>query len=123
MDNVDAMEFAREWEAAWNRQDVEAVLQHFHEDAVFTSQLAQRIGAAADGTLHGKNAIRNYWKAALAQNPGPAMRFQVTRVYEGVNTLVIAFAMTSKDRQVDRIEVLTFKNGLVVEGHGTSAVQ
>lgn len=59
MDNIDAMEFAREWEAAWNRQDVESVLQHFQEDAVFTSQIAQRIGAAANGMLNGKNAIRN----------------------------------------------------------------
>lgn len=50
------------------------------------------------------------------------MRFQVTRVDEGVNTLVLAFAMTNKDRQVDRIEVLTFKNSRVIQGHGTSAV-
>jgi ketosteroid isomerase-like protein len=121
MDGVNAIEFAREWESAWNRQDVEAVLKHFHEHAVFTSPIAARIGVTADGVLNGKDAIRHYWKTALAKMNSVA-RFQVTRVYQGVNTLVLTFTITSENQQVDRVEVLTFQDGLVVEGHGTFAV-
>ncbi len=119
MDSIDPIGFAREWEAAWNRRDVEAVLQHFHDDAVFTSPLAQKIGVAADGVLKGKSAIRSYWKAALAKSEGSEPHFQVSRVYQGVNMLVIAFVITSGDQKVDRVEVLRFKDGLVIEGHGT----
>ncbi|MHB8303068.1 MAG: nuclear transport factor 2 family protein [Acidobacteriaceae bacterium] len=121
MNGVNAIEFAREWESAWNRQDVEAVLKHFHEHAVFTSPLAVRIGVAADGVLNGKDAIRHYWKTALAQMNSVA-RFQVARVYQGVNMLVLTFTITSENQQVDRVEVLTFKDGLVVEGRGTFSV-
>jgi len=32
--------FAKDWSAAWNRRDVEAVLRHFHDDVVFTSPVA-----------------------------------------------------------------------------------
>ncbi|MHB1960017.1 MAG: nuclear transport factor 2 family protein [Acidobacteriaceae bacterium] len=122
MDSIDPIGFAREWEAAWNRRDVEAVLEHFHEDAVFTSPLAQKIGVAADGVLKGKSAIRSYWETALAKSQASETRFQVTRVYQGVDTLVIAFVIASKDQKVDRVEVLRFKDGLVIEGHGTVLV-
>ncbi|HEV2299351.1 MAG TPA: nuclear transport factor 2 family protein [Candidatus Acidoferrales bacterium] len=116
-DSINAIEFAREWEAAWNRRDVEAVLKHFHEDAVFTSPVAKHIGFAKDGIVNGKDALRRYWTAGLAKTPD--LHFQVTAIYQGVNTLVIAF----KNHQgMDRVEVLTFRLGLVIEGHGTFAV-
>ncbi len=117
MNRVNAIEFARDWEAAWNSRDVEAVLMHFHEDAVFTSPVAKQIGLAQDGIVNGKDALRRYWTAGLALNAG--LRFQVTAVYQGVNTLVITF---KNEQGIDRAEVLTFRQGLVVEGHGASAV-
>ena len=111
---VDAIEFSTIWETAWNRHDVEAVLTHFAEDAVFTSPLAQRVGFSPDGVVRGKDALRSYWLAALKNNPG--LRFQVTAVYHGVDTIVIAF---QNQQGEDRVEILRFANGLVVEGHGT----
>jgi ketosteroid isomerase-like protein len=116
MDSVNAIEFGREWETAWNRRDVEAILKHFHDDAVFTSPVAKQFGFPEDGTVSGKEALRRYWTAALAHNPD--LRFQVTRVYQGTNTLVIAF---KNQKGIDRVEVLTFRHGLVIEGHGLFA--
>jgi ketosteroid isomerase-like protein len=60
MDCAHAMEFARDWEAAWNRRDVEAILEHFHDDAVFTTLVAKEMGFAEDGTVNGKDALRRY---------------------------------------------------------------
>ncbi len=117
MNRINAIEFARDWEAAWNNRDVEAVLKHFHEDAAFTSPVAKQIGLAQDGIVNGKDALRRYWTAGLALNAG--LRFQVTAVYQGVNTLVITF---KNEQGIERAEVLTFRQGLVVEGHGASAV-
>lgn len=115
MANINAIEFASEWEAAWNRRDVEAVLKHFHEDVVFTSPVAKQIGFADDGIVNGKNELRRYWTLGLERNPG--LHFQITAVYKGVNTLVIVF----KNQQgADRAEVLTFRDGLVMAGHGMS---
>ena len=114
IEKVNAIEFSREWEAAWNRRDVEAILKHFHEDAVFASPVAKQIGFSEDGIVNGKDALRRYWTAALAQNPD--LRFQVTKVYQGTNTLVIVF---KNQNGMDRAEVLTFSRGVVIEGHGT----
>jgi ketosteroid isomerase-like protein len=117
MDSVNAIDFGREWEAAWNRRDVEAILKHFHDDVVFTSPVAKQIGFAEDGTVHGKDALRRYWTAALAQSPD--LRFHVTKIYQGTNTIVIAF---NNQKGIDRVEVLTFRGSLVIEGHGAFAV-
>jgi hypothetical protein len=111
---ADAVEFSREWAAAWNRRDIEAVLSHFADDAVFTSPVAQRVGFAPDGVVRGKDALRAYWRVALENNPN--LHFRVTGVYSGIDTIAIGF---QTQQGVDRIEILRFADGLVVEGHGT----
>lgn len=117
MESINEIEFAREWEAAWNRHDLEAILKHFHEEVVFTSPVAKQIGFAPDGVVNGKAALRRYWTTGLALQPD--IRFEVTAVYKGVDTLVIGF---KNQKGMDRAEVLTFKDGLVTQGHGMFAV-
>jgi hypothetical protein len=92
-------------------------LKHFHEEVVFTSPVARQIGFAPDGVVIGKDALRRYWTAGLALQPD--IRFEVTAVYQGVDSLVIAF---KNQKGMDRAEVLRFKDGLVIRGHGVSEV-
>jgi uncharacterized protein (TIGR02246 family) len=115
--DVDAICFARDWAAAWNRRDLEAVLRLFHEDAVFNSPLACRMGFGDGGRVSGKEEIRRYWAAALATIP--TLHFEVREVYESIDTLVIAFHDAGGER---RAEILTFLDGLIVEGHGAGLI-
>jgi ketosteroid isomerase-like protein len=57
-------QFARDWVASWNRQDVEGVLAHFADDVRFTSPRAS--AAVGSPTVAGKDALRTYWQTALA---------------------------------------------------------
>jgi uncharacterized protein (TIGR02246 family) len=68
--------FAEDWAAAWNRRDVEAVLEHFHGDVVFTSPTA--LAVVGSSAVRGKQALREYWNAALARVT--SIRFRVERV-------------------------------------------
>jgi len=116
--DFDAAAFARAWAAAWNDHDVEAVLAHFAEDAMFTSPLAEHIVPGCGGVVAGKAALRHYWTSALARSP--ALRFEVTSAFAGVDCLLIGFR---NERGIARFEVLRFRDGLVVEGHGTFPVE
>ncbi len=109
--------FAHEWADAWNRRDIEAVLRGFDETAAFTSPVARQIGFAHDGVVKGKQALRRYWTAALELNR--ELHFEVTAVYCGVDTLVIAYRNQLGE---NRAEVLTFEDGLVIQGHGMFGV-
>ena len=106
--------FAHGWIRAWNKRDVEAVLRHYADDVVFTSPTAQRVVPESGGTIHGKQALRDYWIEALRGNEG--LHFELAGVYQGVNTIVLHYA-----NQLGAFvsEVLTFRDGLVAVGHAT----
>lgn len=111
---VDPETFSREWFAAWNAHDIEAVLAHFHQDAVFTSLYGAEIAPHTGGVFRGKQAIRTYWADALTRNPD--LRFEPVGTYVGARTLVLNYR-NHKGGLVN--EVLIFDGDHIVEGHGT----
>ncbi len=112
--SLDAIAFSRQWVAAWNAHDVEAVLEHFHDDVVFTSPVAAKLLPDTHGVVRGKPALRHYWTVALTRIPD--LRVTVEGVYQGIDTVVIAYR-NQDDGLVS--EVLRFDGTLVIEGHGT----
>jgi hypothetical protein len=58
-----AAEFASQWISNWNARRVADVLSHFRDDCEFESPVAAMLTNSA--RLHGKEALRNYWDAAL----------------------------------------------------------
>lgn len=111
---IEAQAFARTWAAAWNAHDLEAVLALFGDDAIFTSPLAARLVPDSSGVVRGKPALRDYWSAGLAQ--APDLHFEIKWVMAGVDLIVIGFR---NEQGTDRSEVLRFRDGLAIEGHGT----
>jgi hypothetical protein len=109
--------FAKDWSAAWNRHDVEAVLAHFHDEVVFTSPVAARVVPDSGGVVRGKAALGRYWSTALAAFPD--LQFEVVAVYQGGSVLVI----NHRNEHGGLVnEVLEFDGGLVRRGHGTYLV-
>jgi ketosteroid isomerase-like protein len=81
---------------------------------VFTSPVAARLLPQTAGVVRGKAALRDYWERALARVAD--LRFVVEGVYEGIDTIVIAYRNQDDGRVC---EVLRFADGMVIEGHGT----
>ena len=111
---IDPAHFAGEWAAAWNRHDVEGVLAHFHDDAVFSSPFAAQVLPETGGVLRGKEAIRRYWNAGITRIPD--LHFTVDKVFAGIDCLVIAY---TNQKGIEVSEVLKFSGDRVIEGHGT----
>ena len=78
--------FAEQWAADWNELAVERVLAHFHDQVVFTSPTALAVVGVT--TVCGKQALRQYWNAAVAQMT--SLRFTVDRVLWDANTRELA---------------------------------
>ncbi len=110
----DAVAFAQQWVDAWNAHDVESLLQHFDDDVVFTSPVAAKLLPETAGIIRGKPALRDYWTKALHHIAN--LHFVVESVYEGIDTIVIAYR--NQDGGLVS-EVHRFSDGLVIEGHGT----
>jgi ketosteroid isomerase-like protein len=115
MNRDEAVEYTRRWTDAWNRLDVEAVLEHFDDDVIFSSPKA--LAAVGMPTVRRKGALRDYWMMAL--QPVKSLRFTLVRVIWDPDTseLVIIY-----DRQIDgrcdrASEILQFgREGRVVRG-------
>jgi hypothetical protein len=88
----DARTFAERWAEAWNNRDVEAVLADFDENVVFSSPTA--LAVTGVGTVHGKDALRAYWTAALARVS--SLRFILTRVLWDPEHRELAIIYTSE---------------------------
>jgi ketosteroid isomerase-like protein len=110
----DPLNFATEWCDAWNSHDLDRLMDHFHDDVVFTSPVAARILPQTGGVLRGKAALRDYW--ALGLDLIPDLRFEIERVFGGVSSIVIQYR---NQKGVTVSEVLEFEEGLVRRGHGT----
>lgn len=110
----DPAAFARSWAEEWNSHDLNRILAHYASEVVFRSPVAARVLPGSGGIVRGLDALRQYWSTALS--PSPDLHFEVLEVYSGVDTLVIRFR---NQRNEVRCEVLTFRDGLVVEGEGT----
>jgi len=110
--SVDWTDFAEEWCAAWSAHDVERVLAHFHDDAVFTSPLAAQRIPGSGGTVKGKAALRAYWTGGVRAVPN--LHFTVEGVLGGVDMVTILYRNQAGIRVA---ETLRFEEGKVREGH------
>jgi len=63
MNRVEANEFAANWISAWNRKDVNAVLEHYVDDAIFLSPKAATF--VGNPVVNGKKALLQYWQLAV----------------------------------------------------------
>jgi ketosteroid isomerase-like protein len=57
--------FARDWINAWNSHDSEAILNHYATDIVFTSPFVAKLNNMPDGTLRGREMLRDYFSRGL----------------------------------------------------------
>jgi ketosteroid isomerase-like protein len=87
--NAHAIALAGDWLDAWNAHDLERILAHYAEDVEFTSPFAIRLTGAADGTVRGKAALREYFAAGLRAYPD--LRFRMHHVCAGVGSFCVIY--------------------------------
>jgi ketosteroid isomerase-like protein len=114
MEHAYARSFAEHWQSSWNAHDLDALLAHFSPDVVFSSPVAAQLLPDCDGVIRGRDALRDYWTRALSMLPD--LHFEVEAVYAGVDTIAISY----RNHMGNGVcEILTFSDGLVIEGQAT----
>ena len=82
-------DFAADWVAAWNSHDLERILSHYADEMTLISPRVRTLLGREDGTLHGKTALREYFRQGLAKLPD--LKFTLDRVFSGVGSIVLEF--------------------------------
>ena len=86
---LQATEFARQWVAAWNSHDLDAIMSHYDADVVVTSPVAAKILDDPSGTVEGNAALRNYFKRGLEVYPN--LHFELLDVMHGLFSIVLCY--------------------------------
>jgi acyl-CoA thioester hydrolase len=114
LDDAGAKRFAQAWVAAWNRRDIEAVLAHYAEDAVFVSPKAMAFLGKAEA--RGKGELRAYWQAASARIRSLHFALEEAAWSAADQTLTMVYVATIDEQARRAVEIVRFRGGLIVRG-------
>jgi ketosteroid isomerase-like protein len=82
-------EAGRRWVEAWNRRDLEAILNHYADDVEICSPRAVELVGNADGKVRGKERLREYFSAGLRMIPN--LRLDLIEVLIGVHAMTVVY--------------------------------
>jgi hypothetical protein len=82
-------QLAHDWLAAWNRHDLEAILEHYADDVELTSPFVVQVLGDPTGTIKGKERLRAYFAMGLAMFPD--LDFDLIQVFTGLSSLVLHY--------------------------------
>ena len=106
----EATEFARQWVAAWNSHDLDAIMSHYDADVVLTSPIAAKILDHPSGTVEGNAALRNYFKRGLEVYPN--LHFELLDVMHGLFSIVLCYKNQKGKKTAEFMEF--GKNGKIM---------
>ena len=103
MTKEEAWKLAKEWIAAWNAHDLEAILAHYDEAVELTSPVAAQLLGVADGKVVGKANLRTYFQRGL--EAFPELTFRLEDVLWGLNSVVLYYTNQKGTRTGEFMEL------------------
>ncbi|UIR57882.1 nuclear transport factor 2 family protein [Sphingobacterium sp. SRCM116780] len=106
---MDAQKFAQEWINSWNSHDLENIMDHYADDIEIITPMIKLVAGIENGSLIGKDLIKDYWNKALLKFPD--LHFELIAVTSGVNSVALYYKSIMNKMS---IEVMFFDDkGLV----------
>lgn len=87
--NVDARSFAAKWKESCNSRDLDRISGLYSQAVIFKSPRVRTIAGKQNGILHGRDAVRDYWRRILERRPDLA--FEIERAFAGVDSIALEY--------------------------------
>ncbi len=92
---VEALE--RHWEDGWNDEDVDAIVEPFASDIVFSSPFVSRLTRdPTTTTIEGYDAVRRYVADSFVRAPA-GIRYTLDASYAGTDSVVLVYTVHRPD--------------------------
>ena len=89
IDRDDAWKFANEWLNAWNKHDVDLIMEHYDDSIEFCSPIVQKVLGKPDGVVQGIQNLRDYFTRQLQKFP--TLHFQLLDVFASPQSVVLYY--------------------------------
>jgi len=108
-----AARFVQDWLEGWNARDLDRIMVHYGEAAVFQSPSVLALGAGGDGTVRGRAAIRELYRRGLERFP--RLRFELEEVIDRPYGVIVIYRKLGvfAERPGLTVEVFEMADGLV----------
>ena len=103
MNKEEAWKLAKDWVAAWNAHDLDAIMTHYDDAVELTSPVAARLLGIADGKVVGKANLRAYFQRGL--EAFPELNFRLEEVLWGLKSVVLYYTNHKGTRTAEFMEV------------------
>lgn len=98
--------FAQAWIEAWNRRDIDAVLSHYVDDAVFVSPKALTFVGTA--RLENKDRLAHYWRTGSKKLETLVFRLDRVICDPEAREMVVLYDATLNDTTTRACELMRF---------------
>ncbi len=107
IDRDKAWKFANEWLDAWNKHDVNAIMEHYDDAIVFCSPIVQNVLGDPKGVVSGINDLRDYFSRQLKKFD--TLHFQLLDVFTSPQSIVLYYKI---NRGLLAAEVMLLNNDM-----------
>ena len=84
-----AKSFADKWVHAWNNKDIEAIMNHYVDDVVFSSPFILKAQMNVTGTIYGKAELKTYFERAISKNSD--LHFDLKHIMVGIKSITLIY--------------------------------
>lgn len=102
METDEAWRVARDWCDAWNRRDLDGIMDHYADDVELSSPTVIKRWGIADGWLRGKDKVRENFAIGVK---APNLHFELLDVLLGVNAMSICYRRETGALVTDLVEL------------------
>ncbi len=110
---------ACQWIDAWNRRDLDAVMDSYAPEVKFQAQTVVGRWKKEDGLLVGKEELRRHFACGLEL--APDLRFDLLEILTGMNGVVILYRRETGALVADVVELDEEYRGVDVRAYYTQA--
>jgi hypothetical protein len=95
--------FAQHWVEAWNRRDLNQILEHYAADVEFEADTVVRRWQKPDGKLKGLTELREHFRLGLELAPN--LHFEIEDVFASPSGYAVLYNRENGNRVLDAVEL------------------
>jgi ketosteroid isomerase-like protein len=95
--------FAQHWVDAWNRRDLDQILEHYAADVEFEADTVVRRWQKPDGKLKGLAELREHFLLGLELAPN--LHFEIEDVFASPSGYAVLYSRENGNRVLDAVEL------------------
>lgn len=94
---------AKDWIDSWNGHDIEAIMSHYSDDIEFSSPFVIKLMGNEEGSIIGKEALREYFLKGLSAYP--ELKFELIDILPGVQSVTLYYVSVNNLRAAEVMHI------------------